>query len=159
LSLDPKDPAAYFSRGIANLYGGSAAKAVTDFDQATTLDPKNSYAPLWREIAAQRDHQASRIADALGAVDVKAWPGPLIRLYAGQITPEAAMTAAQHASLSAEIRRGTMCEANFYSGELALQNGTKDIALPLLKKAVAECPRDFTEFAGAKAELKLNGAE
>jgi hypothetical protein len=42
---------------------------------------------------------------------------------------------------------------------LALQKGSKDVALPLLKKAAADCPRDFVEYAGARAELKLNGAE
>jgi tetratricopeptide (TPR) repeat protein len=160
LNLDPKDPAVYFSRGIANLFGVNAAKAVADFDQALALNPKDSYTALWRDIAAQRDHQPSRIADAFGAVDMKAWPAPLLRLYAtGQLTPEAAIAATDDANLSAVARRGRLCEINFYSAELALQKGAKDSALPLLKKAAADCPRDFVEYTGAKAELKLNGGE
>jgi lipoprotein NlpI len=160
LSLDPKDSAVYFSRGIANLYGATAAKAVTDFDQALALNPTDSYTLIWREIAAQRDHQPSRIADALAAADMKRWPAPLVRLYAlGQLTPEAAIAASDDAGLSAATRRGRLCEINFYSAELALQKGAKDTALPLLKKAAGDCPRDFVEFGSAKAELKLNGAE
>jgi len=160
LNLDPKDPAAYFSRGIANLYGVSAAKALADFDSALALNPKDSYTALWRDIAAQRDHQPSRIADSLGAVDTKGWPAPLLRLYAtGQLTPEAATAGTDNANLSAVARQGRFCEINFYSAELQLQKGAKDSALPLLKKAAADCPQDFVEYAGAKAELKLNGAE
>jgi lipoprotein NlpI len=83
-----------------------------------------------------------------------------LRLYAtGQLTPETVMSSADDTSLSAIARQGRLCEINFYSAELALQKGTKDIALPLLKKAAADCPRDFVEYAGAKAELKLNGGE
>jgi tetratricopeptide (TPR) repeat protein len=160
LSLEPKNSGVYFSRGIANLYGATAAKAVADFDQVVALNPKDSYAPIWREIAAQRDHQPSRIADALGSVDVKAWPGPLLKLYAaGQLTPATAIATGDDARLNAIVRRGRLCEINFYSAELALQKGAKDVALPLLRKVVADCPRDFLEFGGAKAELKLNGAE
>jgi lipoprotein NlpI len=91
---------------------------------------------------------------------MKAWPAPLLRLYAaGQLTPEAMSTTADDTSLSVVARRGRLCEINFYSAELALQKGTKDSALPLLKKAAADCPQDFVEYTGAKAELKLNGAE
>jgi lipoprotein NlpI len=133
---------------------------VADFDQALALNPKDSYTALWRDIAAQRDHQPSRIADTLSAVDGKAWPAPLLSLYAaGQLTPETAMSSLDDASLSAIARRGRLCEINFYSAEWALQKGTKDNALPLLKKAAADCPRDFVEYTGAKTELKLNGAE
>src|SRR5579862_7104842 len=113
-----------------------------------------------RAVAAQRDRQPSRIADSLGAVDMKAWPASLLRLYAtGQLTLATVMSSADDASLSAIARRGRLCEVNFYSAELALKKGAKDVALPLLKKAAADSPQDFVEYAGAKAELKLNGAE
>src|SRR6202044_298747 len=129
LSLDPKDPAVYFSRGIANLYGVNAAKALADFDQALALNPKDSYTALWRDIAAQRDHQPSRIADTLSAVDGKAWPAPLLRLYPpGQLARKTAMSSLADASLSAIARRGRFCEINFSSAELAHQKGTKDNA-------------------------------
>jgi lipoprotein NlpI len=133
---------------------------VADFDQAAALNPTDSYTSMWRDIAAQRDHQPSRIADALGAADIKTWPAPLLRLYAArQLTPEAAVAASDDTNLSVTARRGRLCEINFYSAELALQKGAKDSALPLLKKAAADCPRDFVEYTGAKAELKLNGGE
>ena len=69
------------------------------------------------------------------------------------------MSPADDTNLSTSVRRGRLCEINFYSAELALQKGVKDTALPLLKKAATDCPRDFVEYAGAKAELKLNGVE
>ena len=159
IRLNVNNSAIYFMRGISNLYGTSAAKAMADFDQSLALNPKDAYVQIWREITAQRIHQPSRIADALGKVDMTSWPAPLLRLYAGQLAPDEALSAAGDPHADAETRKGRLCEANFYSGEQALLKGTKDVALTLFKNAVAECPWNFVELAAAKAELRLTGAQ
>jgi lipoprotein NlpI len=50
-----------------------------------------------------------------------------------------------------------MCEANFYTGELALQRGDKDDATRLFKLAAGACLKTFKEWRAANAELKALG--
>jgi lipoprotein NlpI len=84
------------------------------------------------------------------------WPAPIIRLYLGQLTPEAALEAADDPDVN--TKKGQVCEVNFYSGELALQDDNKNEATRLFRLSAADCPKTFTEYDGAKAELKALGA-
>ena len=54
---------------------------------------------------------------------------------------------------------GWVCEAPFYSGELALLQGRKDDAARQLEAAASGCPRTDIEWDGANAELEALGAE
>jgi lipoprotein NlpI len=54
---------------------------------------------------------------------------------------------------NAAIKKGQICEANFYSAELVLQRNDKDEASRLLKLAVIDCPKSFVEYTSAKTEL------
>jgi lipoprotein NlpI len=74
----------------------------------------------------------------------------------GEITHAQAIEAAEHKE--PQIKKGQVCEANFYGGELALLKGTKQEAVRLFKVAANECPRSFLEWSAAKAELKALGA-
>ena len=85
-----------------------------------------------------------------------AWPAPVIRMFLGQMTPAAALAAADDPD--ATKKKGQVCEANFYSGELALRQGAKDDAARLFRLAASDCPHDFTEWPAANAELKALGA-
>jgi lipoprotein NlpI len=84
------------------------------------------------------------------------WPAPVVRLYLGELTPEALLAAADIANPRA--KRARMCEANFLTGELALQQGKADEAKRLFALAAADCPKDFPAYAGATAALKMLGA-
>jgi lipoprotein NlpI len=85
------------------------------------------------------------------------WPAPIIRLFLGQLKPEAVLLAA--ADSDAHTKKGQVCEANFYSGELMLQQGNKDDATRLFRLAVADCPKRFVEWEAANAELKALGVQ
>ena len=80
----------------------------------------------------------------------------MIRLYLGQLTPEAVLAAPDDSD--ATTKKGQVCEANFYGGELALQHGAKDDAARLFRLAVMGCPKSFIEYDDANAELKALGA-
>ena len=54
-------------------------------------------------------------------------------------------------------KRGQVCEANFYTGELSLLHGDRDGATKLFAAAAADCPLNFGEWAWAGAELKAAG--
>ena len=57
----------------------------------------------------------------------------------------------------ADVKRRRVCDANFFIGELALQQGTKEEAARLFRTAATGCPKDRTSGDGANAELKVLG--
>jgi lipoprotein NlpI len=148
---DPKDDDAYFHRGVANFYAGDRSQALADLTQASKLDPEYAYYALWIDIIDKRGNAASRLQQAISHIDMTKWPAPVIRLLLGQTTPAAVLAAADDPD--ANTRAGRVCEANFYSGELALQQGAKEEATRLFRLATTGCARDFIEGSAARAEL------
>jgi tetratricopeptide (TPR) repeat protein len=163
IKIDEKYASAFLTRGLADLYAGLPANALADLQKSTALNPKDAYAAIWLEIVGKRANVPSQLPQAVKQIDMTAWPAPVIRLYLGQLTPQQVRAAANNAAATA--KRGQTCEANFYSAELALATGGKDAALPLLRSAAADCPRDYYERQAADAELALlsessaNGAQ
>jgi lipoprotein NlpI len=156
IQLDPKNTYAYFHRGLANLYAGVLPKALADLNQASTLDPKDAYAALWRDIVGQRSNVPSDLSQAISTIDMTKWPAPMIRMFLGQMTPAAVLAAADNAD--ATTKEGQVCDANLYSGELALRQSAKDNATRLFRLAASDCPKTFDEWLAANAELKALGA-
>jgi len=155
IRLDPRFAVAFRNRGRAYLYAGALPKALADFSQSSELDPKNGYAALWLEIIGKRSNLPSRLQQATEKIDMTEWPAPVIRVFLGQLTPEALLAAADNHD--PKTKKGQVCEANFYSGELALQQGRKDEAARLFKLAANDCPKGLIEWAAANAELNALG--
>jgi lipoprotein NlpI len=155
IRLDPKGSSAYRSRGVTYLYSGHAAKALSDVNQASELDPKDAYHALWMDIVGQRAGVASRLEQALAKLDMTKWPGPVLRLFLGQLTPAAVLASADNPG--AKKKNDQICEANFYSGIVALRKGAKDDAAKLYRLAADACPRDLMVWYAAHAELKELG--
>jgi tetratricopeptide (TPR) repeat protein len=155
IRLNPSLDKAYSSRGTAYLYSGNPAKALADVSQASELDPKSAYYALWVDIVGQRNNVPSRLSQAVSKLDMTAWPAPLIRLFLGQMTPAAALAAADDPDVTR--KRSMVCDVGFYGGELALRAGAKDDAAGLFRLAVANCQHNFVEWFAASAELKALG--
>jgi lipoprotein NlpI len=79
----------------------------------------------------------------------------VVRLFLGELRPTEALAAAD--DKDPKTKQAQVCEANFYSGELALLKGTKDEAIPLLRLSASDCPKDSVEWEAANAELKVLG--
>jgi tetratricopeptide (TPR) repeat protein len=154
IALNPTHGNAYFHRGLASLYVGSLAKALTDLDRSIELVP-NPYTALWRDIVDKRSNQPSQLPTALTQIDMIKWPAPLIRLYIGKLTPAEALAAADDPD--ANTKKEQVCEANFYIGELALQQENKEEATRLFRLAADDCPKNFNEWPAARAELRALG--
>jgi lipoprotein NlpI len=152
IELNPKNARVYRARAIANLQAGSASQSLADLDQAAELDPKDAYAALWRDVVAKRSNVPSRLAAAAGELDMTKWPAPIIHLFRGETTPEAVLAAADDPD--SEKKTGQICEANFYTGAWALQQGEREDARRFFQLATAECPKGFIEWQAANAELK-----
>jgi len=157
IRLDRKESGMYFNRGVANFYSGNGSQALADLNQSSEMDPKNAYTALWRDIAARRNNRPSRLAQAVPQIDMSKWPAPVIRLYLGQTTREAALAAA--ANPDAKTKKMQTCEANFFSGKLELLRDAKDEAVRLLRLAAAECGKNTFVWAHANAELRALGVE
>ena len=156
IELNPKDPNGYFNRGRANFFAGALTKALADLNHASELGPKSAYVALWLDIANRRSNLPSRLPEATKQIDMTKWPAPVIRLYLGQLTLEAVLAAADDPDPT--TKKGRVCEANFYGGELTLRRGAKDEATRLFGLATTGGPKSFIEYDDASAELKALGA-
>jgi lipoprotein NlpI len=157
IARDPKNDDAYFRRGIANLYAGALRTALSDIKHATALDPTYAYYAVWLEILDKRNHQASRLSQALSQIDMTKWPAPIVRLFLGEAAPAEVLAAA--GAVDAMTKKGQMCEANFYIGELALLQDANEEAVRRFRVAATGCPHqvDFVEGVAADAELRALG--
>ena len=154
IRLDADNAAAYFNRGVAYyVVGGRAADAVADFKKAAEFNPKDAYAALWRDLAERRTNAPGHLAEAAKQLDMTAWPAPVIQLFLGKLNAEQVSAAAF--DTDPKIKQAQTCEANFYSGELALLKKDNKQAQRLLKLAADQCPPSFVESTAALAELIL----
>jgi lipoprotein NlpI len=151
IRIHPKHAPGFGNRGRAYFYAGSLALARADFKQALTLDPKHAYAALWLDLAERRDNLPSQLPEAANQLDMTVWPAPIVKLFLGNLTADAALAAATDPK--PEIMQGQVCEANFYTAEMALLKNLKDEALRLFRLAASRCPRSFIEWRAAIAEL------
>ena len=152
IRLDPKDAGCYKNRGVANLYAGSLSKALADLNQASELKPKDAYTALWLDVVNKRSNLPSHLPQVIAQLDMTRWPAPVIRLFLGQMTPDAALAAADDPN--AMIKQRRVCEASFFSGELRLMQGTKENAAHLFRLAATDCPKTLIVWSAANAELK-----
>jgi lipoprotein NlpI len=155
LRIDPINVRAYFNRGLLNFYSRSGDAALDDLHQARALDPAHPYAALWLDIVEWRSNVRSRSPRASSQIDMANWPAPVIRLFMGEISPADALAAARDGD--AEKQKAQICEANFYSGQLALAQGDQQEALRLFRLSASNCPKTFTEWMAANAELRKLG--
>jgi tetratricopeptide (TPR) repeat protein len=155
IEIDPKSSGAYFARGRLELYTGALSKAHSDFSYVSQLSPKDAYGALWLDITNKRSNLPSQLSDAVTQIDMTKWPAPVIRFYLGSLTAPDVLAAAENADV--KTANGHVCEANFYTGELALLQGAKEEAMRLFKLAAVDCPKAFVEWPAANAELKALG--
>jgi lipoprotein NlpI len=102
-----------------------------------------------------RSNLPSRFAQAVTQLDMTRWPAPVIRLYLGQMTPEAVLAAADDPD--ADTRQRRVCEANFFIGQMALRRSAKDDAVRLFRLVASDCRKNANAWTQANAELKALG--
>lgn len=140
---------------MAQLQAGSIEQAIADLDRSRELDPKEPYAAIWREIAGWRNNAPATLSEATAKLDMTKWPAPIIQLMLGTRTADELLRAADDPE--PVKKKGQICEANFFTAELALQRGVKEEARRLFGLALADCPPTFVEAQAASAELKALG--
>jgi lipoprotein NlpI len=158
IKLDPKAASAFFGRGRVRFYRGEFPGAVADFEQAHKLDP-SAYIALWSYLARSRagGKGEEALKPYVAAASESVWPAQVIALYLGRAKPEAVIAAADKAP--PPRGREQRCEAIFFIAQWHLLRGERERALPLLKDAQQNCPKNFMEYEGALAELRRLGAK
>ena len=152
IKLNGDDATAFFNRGVTYyIIGGRNPDAIADFKKAAELNPKDAYTALWRELAERSNNTPGHLAEAARQLDMTIWPAPVIRLFLGEFDAEQTFAAAFDIDSNTKVAQ--TCEANFYSGELALLKKNKKEAQRLLKLAADNCPPSFIESTAAVAAL------
>ena len=134
----------YYTRSRLNWGVGAFGNAHDDAVAAVARDPDNAYFSLWAAVTALR---VGVPVEKTEYATRASWPGPLMQLFQGTTTAEAALKAADG---NAE----KLCEADFYIGQWQLSQGRNEEARHLFQRAQDECPRDFVAFEAASVELK-----
>ena len=147
---------AYLRVAVTSYLGGKPSVALSEIEAATRIDPAEPYAALWADIIGRRNNRPSVLSNAAAKMDAQEWPAPVVRLFLGETTFAAVLSAANVAD--PDIARSQICDANFYAGELALRQPAKDEAIRLLRLAATTCPGGIPEKGIAAAELKALGA-
>ena len=154
LRLEPNDANVFIVRGVANFLRADLARAVTDFERGSELNPAIAYDVLWLHLARKRLGQddSKDLIERSAKADPSHWPAPILKLYMGQMTADQMMAAV--ASSGANKQTGELCEANFFAGEEALLHQHRADAKTLLKAAQDGCPKTNLHYDAAAAELR-----
>ncbi len=91
------------------------------------------------------------------SVNLTKWPGQVIQLYSGKMTPKALLAAASHSD--AKVDREQHCEAFFYLAEHALLQKNKTEATRLFRQTRDTGVSNFVEYQHAAAELARIASE
>ena len=137
----------YVNRGLARLYAGDAGSAYEDLSQSPHL-----WADVWLYLAHARtdkDAQKQLKEHFLGSAP-DTWPGPMVRLFFGDSTPEEVIGAAGN-------NEKQKCEANLYLGEYYSLHGDAAQAQASFQSVTESCSETLLESRIARAELnRLN---
>ncbi len=137
------DPASHALRGIARYFQGRHAAAARDISTAIELAYPYPQAALWIYLA-NRD-AATLAANARDLSDGN-WPDPLIQVFLGALSPDAALAAAKG--------RGQQTQAHFYFGQLAALHGDTATSRAHFTAAIELQIVDAIEYAGSVLALR-----
>jgi lipoprotein NlpI len=153
ITVKPDHAIAIKNRGRTQFYLGHFAEAVADLRHGATLDSTNSYVAIWLHMAVKRMGQDNmpEFEAQLARSDSSTWPMPVARFYQGKLTAEQLMASAAHSDSKSQADQ--RCAASFYIGEAALWNKQPAEATKRFQETVASCPKSFTEYDAAHAEL------
>jgi lipoprotein NlpI len=146
------NPVFILARGHERWDAGDFTGAAVDFEATRAARPTYPYALLWLAMAQSRTGSDADALSHVSDLDLGTWPGPVMKLYLGQMKPEDVSVAA--AQGDAVAVKNQMCEANFYIAEWWLAQKNTATAKALLQSAADNCPLNFVERGAARTELR-----
>ena len=134
----------YQDRGAALLYANRFDEARADFEHATQFDATNLDNYLWLEVIARRTGAPSRLRAQTAKLNLREWPGPLVRLFLGELKPSDVLGNA-----------ASSCDASFFIAEFDRSVGDQANAKMLYTKAASACGHGDVEGRSALEALRL----
>ena len=155
LKIDPGNPALYFGRGRTNLFLESTSAAIDDLKVAVRLRPTDANAVIWLHIARLHANTADDNEFAANAARVKRgfWPGAVLDLYLGALTPTETLAKAQEGAPEDSEKR--ICEAQFYTADYGIHRGASNEAIDVMKGVISRCRAFALVYGAAQAEVRL----
>ncbi|HUP92670.1 MAG TPA: hypothetical protein VM074_10520 [Solimonas sp.] len=159
--LEPDRAEARAARGRANFILARYEQAVADLEASLARDERaRPFSQIWLYFARERLGREGETAlrAAMGKLPEHGWPEPVMSFLLGETgAEELARVASQAPSPAAAASQA--CEAETYLGEAMLGRGDASTAALHFQRAHDTCPRDWSEFMLASAELrKLSAA-
>jgi tetratricopeptide (TPR) repeat protein len=156
IRLNPNFADAYYNRGDAYLFQSNLTAATEDYEHVISAMPTSNmtvYAALMLHVTMKQQGRddAQQLAPVAQAADLSKWPGPLLKLYLGQMSADEVMAVAANAGINSQKE---VCEANYFSGEDALLHNQPTTALARFKAARDGCPKGNIGYDEALAELR-----
>src|SRR6185312_13410079 len=149
IAIESRNADAYLGRGRAALFAGLPG-SIDDFATAHWLQPTSVYAVLWLHIARvhRGEDDAPEFRDNSKFINRDKWPGILLNLYDGSASEDQVRKFALDGASEGQSKRE--CEVDFYIGEYATHNRSKDVAHKWLLNATNECRPPATVSIAAK---------
>ncbi len=154
IGLKPDHALAIKNRGRAYFYLGNFAQAAADLQRGLILDSANAYVVIWLHLARQRlkQNDAADFAAHAAVADTVHWPAPVVRYFLGTLSADSLR--ALSTETDSEAQKDQRCAVAFYLGEAALLRGERAEAKNLFEETRGSCPKDWTEYKAAVAELR-----
>lgn len=150
---------AYFSRGFLHFYNEHLDKAAGDFSKALHKANKSliPYALLWRYLSRARagGDGSKELAENVGGINLNAWPGVIVALYAGKADPSQVIAKTRDGNVKKQLENE--CVAFFFLGQYYLVQGDKDKAATFFRKTVDTGITGYRQYEAAKTELRMLG--
>jgi len=147
---------AYFGRARVQFLGGDPGSAIADLTKALERDPADYYPLLWLYLAQVRGSNDApvELKRRAASLDLAKWPGPIIKVFLGELAPEQVKPPVQPEAWSeAERKSGAACEVSFYVGELRVAKGDRGKAIALFRAAIETGIQEYIEYRAATYEL------
>jgi tetratricopeptide (TPR) repeat protein len=153
IELFQLEPTFFRHRGQAEFFQGKFAEAATDYKTVIALNPSPDML-LWLHIVTALSGQddSQEFSRQAFRTNLATWPGPAIKMFLGQMSPEELLRAT--ASTEAQAQQNLRCQALFYIGEYHVLNQRVPDGITRLQEALDVCPPDFVQRVAATAELK-----
>jgi lipoprotein NlpI len=154
IRLSPSSSYASLQRGYVLFELARFGDAAAAFEKYVRDNPEVPDGVLWLAMTQRRagksDDDVLRVQAK--ALDLQKWPGPVVRLYLGEISQDAlrAVAAADPDPVNAKLHS---CGAAFYIAELDLVSGQAEAAKTGFQHVIDECPKRHVGIRVAKAEL------
>jgi tetratricopeptide (TPR) repeat protein len=154
IDLESNNPELQLDKGFAEWQAARFDKAIGLFRRLLELSPTSRWGMLGLEISRRRAGQRTRgeLEKQTQSLDLTEWPGPIIGLFLGKLTPDQVRAAA--ADGDGRMVLYQQCQADFFLGEWSHLQGDAPSSRAAFEHTANSCAPDMVERAIARAELK-----